>query len=133
MTQYQDFSDYEIEIAEKVLKGYTVVAAMRNFNNPFSTPFLRWVKSNNLDQKIDRSTIWGNPYNDKYQTVDQRISQYEKYLTGNQKLMEKLPELRGKVLLCWCKKLNKHLKGSEKDQPCHGDILAKLCNPVNSL
>lgn len=35
------------------------------------------------------------------------------------KLIEKLPELRGKNLACWC----------SLDKPCHADILLELANP----
>ncbi|MGA9841048.1 MAG: DUF4326 domain-containing protein [Nitrososphaeraceae archaeon] len=35
----------------------------------------------------------------------------------NKELMNQLPELKGKVLGCWCAPL-----------PCHGDTLAELAN-----
>ncbi len=34
------------------------------------------------------------------------------------KMLDRLPELRGKDLACWCR----------LDQPCHADILLKLAN-----
>ena len=46
------------------------------------------------------------------------VARYERYLLGQPELMHALPELRGRVLGCWCKVQT----GAE---PCHGDVLAK--------
>lgn len=48
-------------------------------------------------------------------TREQVIEKYERYLLDNDGLLSCLEELRGKVLVCFC-----------KPNPCHGDILAKL-------
>jgi len=77
------------------------------------------------DVLIDRTTIWGNPYSHrentlaiyKVKTRKESIDKYREYILNNPELLEKLPELRGKVLGCWCKPL-----------PCHGDILIELLN-----
>jgi hypothetical protein len=45
------------------------------------------------------------------------IELYERWLLENEELMAALPELRGKVLGCWC-----------APRPCHGDVLARLAN-----
>lgn len=68
------------------------------------------------DVYIGRPSIWGNPY--KIGTDGTRgevIDKYLHYLLGNPTLMARLPELRGKVLGCWCGPL-----------PCRGDILLAL-------
>lgn len=60
---------------------------------------------------------WGNPYRvgvhgDK-QTVIARFRQY--VMSGH--LKADLPELKGKVLGCWC-----------APEACHADVLAELAN-----
>ena len=69
--------------------------------------------------KLPRSP-WHNPF-----SVAQcggsaafAVERYEAYLRQRQDLLERLPQLRGKVLGCWCKKRG--------DEPCHGDVLVKL-------
>lgn len=81
------------------------------------------------DVYIGRPSKWGNPYSHKDDTLaefkvrDRReaIEKYEQYLLNNPELMADLHELKGKVLGCWC-----------KPQSCHGDILAKYANSLNS-
>lgn len=48
---------------------------------------------------------------------EEAISAFEKWIKTQPDLMRDLPELRGKVLGCWC-----HPK------PCHGDVLLRLAN-----
>jgi hypothetical protein len=81
------------------------------------------------DIKIDRTTIWGNPYSHKEDTLalykvktrKESIEKYREYILNNPELLAKLPELKGKVLGCWCKEDNKNV-------PCHGDVLIELLN-----
>lgn len=64
---------------------------------------------------------WGNPFPiTPTRTRWQALAEYETYLRGNADLMAALPELRDKVLGCWCKGTAPGNVG------CHGDILAKL-------
>lgn len=75
------------------------------------------------DVRIDRATIWGNPYSHKDGTLakfkvasrKEAIAKYREYLLDNPELLAKLPELQGKVLGCWC-----------KPKECHGDVLIEL-------
>lgn len=77
------------------------------------------------DVLIDRTTIWGNPYSHKDNTLakykvssrKESIEKYREYILNNDELLSKLPELQGKVLGCWC-----------KPKDCHGDVLVELCN-----
>ena len=75
-------------------------------------------KKEAYDIYIGRPGIWGNPYilwrDGDRETV---IAKYETWLKTQPELMRKLPELRGKVLGCWC-----------APAACHGDILLKLAN-----
>lgn len=75
------------------------------------------------DLRIDRATIWGNPYSHKDGTLatykvatrKEAIEKYREYILDNPELLAKLHELKGKVLGCWCAPL-----------PCHGDVLIEL-------
>ncbi len=79
------------------------------------------------DVLIDRTTKWGNPYttiSDRRtraqfvaKTRAESIEKYEAWLKEQPELMAALPELRGKVLGCWC-----------SPYACHGDVLVRLAN-----
>jgi hypothetical protein len=62
-------------------------------------------------------SIWGNPYpvSDKAYTLEESLKKYTQYIESKPDLIEKLKELDGKVLGCWC-----------KPKKCHGDVLAEL-------
>lgn len=75
------------------------------------------------DVYIGRPSKWGNPFSHqagtlaKYRVLSrqQAIEAYETWIQTQPDLMRALPELKGKVLGCWCAPL-----------PCHGDVLARL-------
>lgn len=81
------------------------------------------------DVYIGRPSKWGNPYSHKANTVAQyrvksrqeAVKKYEMHLLNSPELLRDLHELRGKVLGCWCKPL-----------ACHGDVLAKYANSLDS-
>jgi hypothetical protein len=69
--------------------------------NPYVRPPFDWRNPYRLGSKADRSAI---------------IERYEtEHLAKHPDLLDRLPELRGKVLGCWCAPL-----------ACHGDVLARL-------
>ena len=93
--------------------------------------------------KVDRSTIWGNPFRADQcreagcRGTDEQIAgrcaeAFRAWLgpywrnnwdgpeseTAREAILSRLPELRGKNLACWCK------PGS----PCHADILLEVAN-----
>lgn len=58
-------------------------------------------------------------------TVEDAIELYRMWVAGSPWLWHHLAPLRGKTLACWCKAcapFSKH----KTDQPCHGDVLARL-------
>lgn len=80
--------------------------------------FVVHCKKHPYDIYIGRPSKWGNPFEiGKDGTRKEVIEKYEKWLRSNQKLMNDLHELRGKVLGCWC-----------KPHACHGDVLVRLAN-----
>jgi hypothetical protein len=66
---------------------------------------------------IGRPSKWGNPFRigrdgDRLQVIEK----YERWLLDQPALVAAAQkELRGKVLVCWCKPL-----------ACHGDVLARI-------
>jgi hypothetical protein len=74
---------------------------------------------------IGRPSKWGNPFGHKPGTTaavtvedrDEAIRQYEIWIKTQPQLMAALPELKGRVLGCWC-----------APKACHGHVLARLAN-----
>jgi len=70
------------------------------------------------DVYVGRPSKWGNPYTiGRDGSRAEVIEKYHHYLLSNQELLDALPELRGKVLGCWC-----------APKPCHADILLEYAN-----
>ena len=73
-------------------------------------------KRQRFDVYIGRPSKWGNPFViGKDGSRDEVIKKYEAWLGTQPNLLVALPELRGKVLGCWC-----------APQACHGDVLVRL-------
>lgn len=70
------------------------------------------------DVVIDRSSIWGNPFDTGPRS--EKIRKYEEYLMNNEYLMSRIEELRGKTLGCWC-----------KPKACHGDVIVNVLNGLD--
>lgn len=67
---------------------------------------------------IGRPSIWGNPFViGKDGTRGEVIAKFEAYLLSSPSLIERLPTLAGKVLVCWCAPAS-----------CHGDVLDRMAN-----
>lgn len=69
---------------------------------------------------VARPSRWGNPFKvGVYGTAAQCVEAFEAYLVAHRPdLVKQLPALRGRRLACYC----------PLDQPCHGDVLARLAN-----
>ena len=88
-------------------------------------PLVVHCKKSPHDVYIGRGSKWGNPFSHLKNsaaiwvvaTREEAITSYEAWVKTQPNLMAALPELKGKVLGCWC-----------CPQACHGDILAKLAN-----
>ena len=87
-------------------------------------------KREEFDVYIGRGSRWGNPYSHKVGTLAEHvvesrteaIQKFEEYLLSNEELMASLPDLKGKILGCWC-----------KPKSCHGDILLRYANGPSQL
>jgi hypothetical protein len=67
---------------------------------------------------IGRPSKWGNPWPiTATRTRAEAIAKYETWIQTQPTLLAALPELKGKVLGCWC-----------RPHACHGDVLARLAD-----
>lgn len=79
------------------------------------------------DPKTWKLSKWGNPFSHQLNTLarfkvnsrSEAIAAYREWILTQPELMAALPELKGKILGCWC-----------KPQPCHGEVLAELANQL---
>ena len=76
------------------------------------------IRNDKYDVYIGRGSKWGNPFKigrdgDREEVIDK----YRKYIINKPELLDRLKELKGKVLGCFC-----------KPKACHGDILIELIN-----
>lgn len=112
---------YEWSISELERKaiaeaGGTVVA---NMHQDSDRALLHWAKSTNRFTRIDRSSDWGNPFEMPADgDRDTVCDSYEIFFPRKFSLHNRLDEMRGKVLGCWC-----------YPQRCHGDYLVSKVQP----
>ncbi len=72
------------------------------------------------DIYIGRPSKWGNPFViGKDGNRDEVIAKYAEWIKTQPELMAALPELKDKILGCWC-----------RPYKCHGDVLAKLAEDI---
>lgn len=78
------------------------------------------------DVYIGRPSRWGNPFTHLKRTTrsetvvatrEEAVARYEEWVKAQPALMAALPELKDKVLGCWC-----------APEACHGDVLLRLAN-----
>jgi hypothetical protein len=67
-----------------------------------------------------KKSIWANKFSVKDYGRKEALRLYKEDIVKDKKLMMKLPELRGKVLGCWC-----------RPDKCHGDVLIELLDELD--
>ncbi len=72
---------------------------------------------------VGRPTCWGNPYErEDLGSSDLLVALYRDWIYSDARsaaiARRRLPELRGKELMCWC----------SLQAPCHADVLLELAN-----
>jgi len=83
-----------------------------------SHKFVVHCRKSEYDIYCGRPSIFGNPFEIGTDgTRKEVIEKFKKYLLDNKELLSKVPELRGKILGCWC-----------APKACHCDVLAELAN-----
>jgi Domain of unknown function (DUF4326) len=105
-----------------VEQGRSVVANMRKVRGrQVDENLIAWAEAKGIAVRIDRKTAWGNPFEmpadgDRAEV----IRKFAEVHYPRQAILHRLlPQLRARVLMCWC-----HPKA------CHGDF---LCEQVNRL
>lgn len=108
----RSLTEDEVDLKWKINDGETIVVNMRA-DGPHAG-LVPWLKEQGLLVKIDRTGPWGNPFvMDADGSRDDVIKAYEKYyLPHKPSLLERIDELKGKALGCWC-----------APEPCHGHVL----------
>lgn len=87
-----------------------------------SDPRVVHCKRARYDVYVGRPSRWGNPFAiGRDGTRDEVITRYEEWVQTQPSLMAALPELRGKVLGCWCAPAR-----------CHGEVLLRLLEGAES-
>ena len=80
-------------------------------------------KKSDFDVYVGRPSKWGNPFEIGQDGTRSQVSQkYEDWIQTQPELMDALPELKGKILGCWC-----------TPKPCHGEILKKLVDNLDGF
>ena len=77
--------------------------------------------------EFTKDSIWKNPYSMK-KYGEESLVLFEKYLRSNKELLKRLPELKDKVLGCWCKNQSWYSKGK-----CHVDIIIKVMKELGII
>jgi len=73
-------------------------------------------KKSKYDIYIGRPSKWGNPFTiGEDGTREEVIKKYRDWITTQPDLLLALPELKDKILGCWC-----------APKSCHGDVLVEL-------
>jgi len=108
----RSLTEDEADLKWQVSQGETIVVNMRA-DGPHAS-LVPWLKEHRLLVKIDRTGPWGNPFvMDADGSRDDVIKAFEKYyLPHKPSLLDRIDELKGKALGCWC-----------APEPCHGHVL----------
>lgn len=76
------------------------------------------------DVYIGRPSKWGNPFSHldlvnsiKCESREEAVNKYREWIKTQPRLLKALPELKNKILGCWC-----------APKACHGDVLVELIN-----
>lgn len=107
-----EWSESELDRRAIVENGGTVVA---NMHQETDRALIHWAKTTGRFARIDRNSDWGNPFEIPSDgDRDTVCDSYEIFFPRKFSLHNRLDELKGKVLGCWC-----------FPQRCHGDFLVE--------
>jgi len=103
---------YRVQLSRKsgwkMPENTVSVARPGKFGNPFVIGELKFF----VNDRDPNYKFWVQPLN-----AAEAVHAF-RWLAGQQKFAERIKELRGKNLACWC----------PLDQPCHADVLLELAN-----
>jgi hypothetical protein len=106
-------------------EGAVYVGRPTFFGNPWSETAARaselFVVERIPEVLVENYRSWLDHGDRDYRGKNGDLEPFEVYIALHErrrKLLERLPELRGKQLACWC----------SLDRPCHADVLCELAN-----
>jgi Domain of unknown function (DUF4326) len=105
------------EVSSEILRILAAGGAIVvNVNRRDDQDLIAWARAAGRYTYVGRPSLWGNPFHigrdgDRAQVIER----YEAHVRARPDLLARLPELRGKVLGCWC-----------GPRPCHAGVLVKL-------
>ncbi|WP_431928463.1 DUF4326 domain-containing protein [Amycolatopsis tucumanensis] len=114
-----DWTDEERELAQRVRDGHAVVVNVRK-SGPHKH-LVPWLVEQDLITYIGHrgnrhswpESDFANPFVKEGKTDRAAmVRHYREYLDGRPDLLDRLGELSGRALGCWC-----------APEPCHGDVL----------
>jgi len=106
-----DWTEEELLLRERLERGETTPVHLRNHPR-----LVEWAKMRDQFTRIDRRTRWGNPYRIRKSCNRAAvIEKYRRYIEDKSELRDRLPDIAGHALGCWC-----------APKPCHGDVLVEL-------
>ena len=98
-------------------------------------------KLDRCDVYVGRGSRWGNPYvrpgmaqwsRHRVLEVEDPIAAYEAHVRGSPELLDRLRELRGKSLGCYCVRLGS-VQPPVGEETCHAQVLARLVNACAAI
>jgi hypothetical protein len=105
-----DWTDEELALRQTLESGKAILVNYERHQR-----LIAWAEEAGLLVRIDRKSIWGNPYVlDEDGNRAEVIANYrDHYLDFKPSLLMRIgDDLEGKALACWC-----------APEPCHGDVL----------
>jgi len=115
---FKDWNEEEKKLKDEWDNGKnTIIINMHKHPN-----LVRYAADLQVYVRIDRGSAWGNPFiMDADGTRDEVCNWYEKhYIPYKRSLSDKIKNLKGKILGCYC-----------YPNRCHGDTLIKLANETD--
>ena len=84
---------------------------------PYEEPHITYIGRRHKRGPYDfAASPWANPYPVERNGRERAVALYHEHILSSPALLDRLGELEGITLGCWCK----------PDQACHGDILIEL-------
>jgi len=119
----QGWTADQLDRKSRAEKGEAVVANMREGKDGrrVDEALLTWAEGDGRLLRIDRQSDFGNPFvipddGDRGEVVE-KFAKF--YWPQKPKLLGRVPDLNGAVLMCWC-----------HPEECHGHIIAETINRV---
>jgi len=112
----EPWTEMEIELRSELEQGKAVAVNQKTMKN-----LCKWASDNGLLMRVDRFTDWGNPFElGKDGDRDEVCDSYEVFFGLKKSLQNKVQDLKGKALGCWC-----------APERCHAHYLQQIANDYN--